>query len=289
MPVAVTGEVIATRAAGPFTHLVLVAPGAAEEARPGQLVSFGVGGPDSTLTLRRTVPLTAADATGVYGGTVEVLLDPRHDAGLAWLAALAPRARVPLIAPVGRGFPTPAQAAACLVVGTGLPAAVVPWLTERLVGAGHPVRVMLADPADGPRLVAPLRRTAERVDLLTSSHADVRGVPDAPVAPARLRAAVEALLREHDIAVVYVAAEPDVAAAVCAAATQAGVVSQAAVDAPMPCGTGLCGGCSVPVRTDASSAGALVPACVHGPVLRGDRVDWDALGPGLGDLAGIRR
>ncbi|MGZ4429477.1 MAG: iron-sulfur cluster-binding protein, partial [Nocardioidaceae bacterium] len=60
------------------------------------------------------------------------------------------------------------------------------------------------------------------------------------------------------------------------AAEQHGAWSQVAVPWPTACGTGLCHGCAVPVVAEHGVA-QLVRACTEGPVLRGDRVRWDAL------------
>ena len=46
----------------------------------------------------------------------------------------------------------------------------------------------------------------------------------------------------------------------------------------MPCGTGLCQGCAVPVVGEDGVA-RMVRACVDGPVFRGDRVRWDDSSP----------
>ncbi len=44
----------------------------------------------------------------------------------------------------------------------------------------------------------------------------------------------------------------------------------------MPCATGLCQGCAVPVVGE-DGVGRMVRACTDGPVFRGDRVRWDDL------------
>ena len=43
-----------------------------------------------------------------------------------------------------------------------------------------------------------------------------------------------------------------------------------------PCGTGLCHGCPLPVVGE-DGVDRVVRACAEGPVVRGDRVRWDAL------------
>ncbi|QCC77126.1 hypothetical protein [Nocardioides daphniae] len=84
------------------------------------------------------------------------------------------------------------------------------------------------------------------------------------------------LLRSSEAAVVYTAGRPDAVRLVAQAADDAGVPSQVGLESPMPCGTGLCHGCVVPVVGD-DAVPRQVRACVEGPVLPGHRVDWEAL------------
>ena len=70
----VDAEVIATRKAGDYQHMTLVAEGVAELAKPGQFVALTVGGPTSGLLLRRSFSLHKVSATGTYGGTVEIVV-----------------------------------------------------------------------------------------------------------------------------------------------------------------------------------------------------------------------
>ena len=62
--VQVTGELIATRRAGAYHHLTLVAPGVAELARPGQFVALAVGGPTSANLLRRCFSIHRVKPSG---------------------------------------------------------------------------------------------------------------------------------------------------------------------------------------------------------------------------------
>jgi dihydroorotate dehydrogenase electron transfer subunit len=74
--------------------------------------------------------------------------------------------------------------------------------------------------------------------------------------------------------VVYAAGPHRTLHEVASAAEHAGAWSQTAVEQPMPCGTGLCQGCAVPVVGEDGVA-RMARACVDGPVIRGDRVRWD--------------
>ena len=84
MTVAVTGELIATRKVGAFTHLTFVAPGVGEVARPGHLVSVAVG--DAVLAGGEVAAMLTIEACvrlvpGVLG-QAESLSDESFEDGL---------------------------------------------------------------------------------------------------------------------------------------------------------------------------------------------------------------
>src|SRR5262249_38316321 len=53
-----------------------------------------------------------------------------------------------------------------------------------------------------------------------------------------------------------------------------GIPARVAVEEPMPCGTGVCMACVLPVVGDDGGT-HMVRTCVEGPVFRGERVRWD--------------
>ena len=76
-PVQVRGEVLSNRKVGAYHLLTLVAPGIADTARPGHFVALAVGGPDSSMLLRRAFSIYRVAERGVYGGTVEIVFSRR--------------------------------------------------------------------------------------------------------------------------------------------------------------------------------------------------------------------
>src|SRR3954447_16712341 len=84
-PVQVTGEILSLKKNGAYWSLVVAAPGIAEQVRPGHFVAVGVGGPESSMLLRRAFSVYAASERGVYGGTVEFVFAV-HGKGTEWLA-----------------------------------------------------------------------------------------------------------------------------------------------------------------------------------------------------------
>ncbi len=74
-------------------------------------------------------------------------------------------------------------------------------------------------------------------------------------------------------------------ASVAGMAAERRVYSQCAVEELMACGFGTCLTCVIPVVGD-DGVTRLLRGCVEGPVLRGDRVRWDAVGTIPADVFG---
>ncbi len=258
-------EVLATRRAGAYRHLTLAARGIPERFRPGTFVAASVA---PTQMARRALWIHRVAETGTFGPTLDVVVEPRGTGG-RWLADLGVGSRLEITGPLGRPFTIPREPVACLLVGEGCSAAPLFPLAERLRERRAPVTFVLAG-ADESHLLAPreARRMARAVQVVTAdgSVGTRGGVMTV------LRAAIEAT----QAAVVYAAGPTAMLRAVAEAAEQAGVQSQVALEHPLPCGTGLCRGCVIDVR-DADGDAHQVRACLDGPVLPGDRVDWAAL------------
>lgn len=254
-PLHLTAEVLATRTAGAFHHLSLVAPGVGERSRPGSFVALSVG--DGRLA-RRALWVHRVTAMGGHRAVVDVVVDPRG-AGTRALAALQPGARVELTGPLGRPFSLPREQARCLLVGEGYAAAALTSLAERLRERGCGVRLVLGG-ADDAHVLGALeaRRAVDRVEVVTGD----------------VGAAVAAASADADV--VYAAGSPATLRACAEAAADADASCQVALERPLTCATGLCQGCPVPVLDDAGEA-HLVRDCADGPVFRAERLDWEAL------------
>lgn len=259
-------EVIAVRRIGAFRHLTLVAPEIADQARVGQLVSIAVGGATSALMGRRTVPIAAASPSGTYGGTIEITVDSDADPGMKWLSALRTHDEVEVIGPVGRPFPLPTGAVDAIVVGFGARAAAVSWLSQSLRDRGCRVDLVLAGSDDRHLVgVVEARRIVGNVSVvLPDDDAEVE-----EQAAERVRT----LLRSGEAAVVYAMGRASQLVGLTEVAAPFGVVVQCCVVEEMPCGTGLCGSCDVPVQSSRGEPYA-VRCCTEGAVLRADRVRW---------------
>ncbi len=271
--VQVSGELIATRRAGAYHHLTIVAPGVAELAHPGQFVALAVGGPTSAHLLRRCFSIHKVKPSGTYGGTVDVVV-AAHGPGTVWLAGLRPHDPVDVVGPLGRPFPLPAEPAACVLVGGGYGSAPLFWLAEELRARGcHTEMVLGAASEDRLFGVVEARRAADGVTVTTDDGSAGR------------RGWVSDVLGEvvdrTSAGVVYACGPMGMLRSVTEVAERHGAVAQVAVEESMACGVGVCMTCVLPV-TGNDGVTRMVRSCVEGPVFRGDRVRWDAFEDGIG-------
>ena len=264
------GEVLSVKRAGAYQHLTLVAPGVPERFRPGTFVTLGVGGPLSGCPLPRAFPIHRVRATGAYGGTVEVVFAATDEA-TRWLAAAPTGTPVDVLGPLGRPYALPKEPVTCVLVGEGAASAPLFPLAERLRERGCAVHMLLGGATEAHLFgVLEARRATRGVSVATGdgsvgSHGGVVDVlPD--------------LLTRTAAEVVYAAGPAAVLHPVAAAAEAHGAWSQTMLaDLPLPCGTGLCLGCTLPVVGE-DGVTRMLRACAEGPVFRGDRVRWADIG-----------
>jgi len=268
----VEGEVLGVKRAGAHHLVTLVAPGVAERFRPGTLVSLALGGPMSDRAVGSAFPIHRARATGVHGGTLELVVTA-DDAPTRWLVAAPAGTKVGVLGPLGRPFALPKEPVTCVLVGESALGAPLFSLAERLRERDCAVHMLLGA-ADDAHLFGVLEaRRATRGLTVTTEDGSVgiAGVPTDVLPDLLARAGAE---------VVYAAAGVGTLHAVARIAEQHGAWCQAMLsprDVPMPCGTGLCQGCTLPVVGE-DGVTHMVRACTEGPVVRGDRVRWADLG-----------
>lgn len=265
-PLSRTGEVLSTRRLGEHRLLTLALPGVATRARPGHFLAVAVGPEHWPVALaRRPLWIHRVQHGGPHGDTVDVVVRP-VGAGTRWLAGLREGARVDVIAPLGRPFTLPRSVTSCLLLADGTAAAAVLPLAGRLRERGCSVELVLAAEREG--LLLPtheVRRSVRRVTVLTADgSAGSRGT---------LADQAAGLVVASGARVVYAAGPASSLAAVARACEAGGRSAQLGLEQPMPCGTGLCHGCPVPVRGE-DGVDREVRACLEGPVLRADRVRW---------------
>jgi dihydroorotate dehydrogenase electron transfer subunit len=268
-PVQVHGEVLTTRRVGAYHHLSLVAPGIAEQTRPGQFVALAVGGPDTALLLRRAFSIYRVSSTGVYGGTVEIVFAARGP-GTEWLARQQPHSPVDVVGPLGRPFALPREPVSATLVGGGYGSAPLFGLAETLRSRGSRVDFVLGAGSEH-RLFGALdaKRMASTVAITTDDGSTgLRGRVTDVLAQVMERAGTD---------VVYACGPMAMLQAVSRVCADRGVTAQCAVEESMACGIGVCMTCVLPVR-DEDGMTRMVRSCVEGPVFRGEQVRWEDVG-----------
>lgn len=234
-------------------------------------MSLAVGDDASALIMRRAFALRSVTATGTFGGTIEVVVDPDADAGSAWIAGRRLHDEVSVLGPFGRGFPLPTQPTQAIVAGVGVSAASLVWLITELRRAGCQVPSVIVGAPEARRLLGVIEARRLVGNVVTVVRDDATGSFEYA-----LQTALDRALHISQAPLVYAAGDVSSLAALTAAAQGRGAVLQGAFSVSMPCGTGLCRACTIPVA-DASGEVRTVRCCTEGPVLPADRVAWAPL------------
>ena len=277
MPLQVSAEVLSLRKVGAYHAMSLVAPGIPELTRPGHFVALQVGGPDSSMLLRRAFAVYDVKDRGVYGGTVDIVFAV-HGKGTAWLARRRPSDRVDVVGPLGKPFRLPKEPATATLVGGGYGSAPLLPLAAALRERGCRVDVVLGA-ASTDRLFGVLeaKRLSSSIEVTTDDgSAGTRG---------RVSDVLPAVLERTRSDVVYACGPMPMLRAVAEQAAALGIPSQVAVEESMACGIGVCMTCVLPAVGD-DGVTRMVRSCVEGPVFRGDRLRWQDVGTVPADALG---
>lgn len=277
MPVQVQGEVLSMRKVGAYHAMTVVAPGMAELTKPGHFLAVQVGGPESSMLLRRAFAIYDVKARGVYGGTVEFIFSV-HGKGTAWLAARRPQDKLDLVGPLGQPFKLPTHPATAMLVGGGYGSAPLLPLAATLRQRGCRVDFVLGA-ASADRLFGQLdaKRIATSIEVTTDDGSMGRRGRVSDVLPA--------LLDRTGSEVVYACGPMAMLKAVTEISSERQIPCQVAVEEAMACGIGVCMTCVLPVIGDDGQT-RMVRSCVEGPVFLGDRVRWDDVGTLPPDVVG---
>ena len=269
-PVQVRGEVVSLRRAGLYSVLTVTAPGVPEITRPGHFAAIAIGDLDSSgLILRRAFSIHGVQSRGIYGGTIDLVIADSGP-GTHWLTQRRRGDALDIVAPLGRPFSLPRDPVSCALVGGGYGAAPLVMLAEHLRERGCRVDVVLgASTEDKLFGVLDAKRIASTVTITTEDGS--AGVPGRVTDP------LVDIMARANTDVVYACGPMGMLAAVADVASQAGILSQCAVEEAMACGIGVCMSCVLPVIGD-DGITRMVRSCVEGPVFRGDRVRWADVG-----------
>jgi dihydroorotate dehydrogenase electron transfer subunit len=273
----VMGEVLSIRRVGAYNEMTVVAPGMAELTRPGHFLAVQVGGPQSSMLLRRAFAISKVKERGVYGGTVEFVFAV-NGKGTAWLASRRPQDKIDIVGPLGKPFRMPAEPVTATLVGGGYGSAPLLPLAAALRDRGCRVDFVLgAGSVD--RLFGQLdaKRIASSIEVTTDDGSMGRRGRVSDVLPQ--------LLDRTGSEVVYACGPMGMLRAVTDLASERGIPCQVAVEESMACGIGVCMTCVLPVVGDDGQT-RMVRSCVEGPVFLGDRVRWDDVGTVPADVLG---
>jgi len=269
MPVQVNGEVLSLRRIGAYNAMTVVAPGIAETAKPGQFVTVAVGGPDTSMLMRRAFSIYQIRERGVYGGTVEFIFSVVGK-GTSWLASRQAHEPIDIVGPLGRPFSLPREPATCVLVGGGYGSAPLFPLADALRARGCRVDFVMGarredqlfGALDAKRISATLTVTTD------DGSVGMKGwVSDA----------LPEVLSASRADVVYACGPMPMLHAVSRIAAAAGIPCQIAVEELMACGVGVCMTCVLPVVGEDGET-RMLRSCVDGPVFHGDCVRFDDVG-----------
>jgi len=266
-PLQVRGTVLTVRKVDAYHAITIVAPGIAARFKPGQFVTLAVGGPDTSMVLRRAFSIY--DVRPDQGGTVEFVF-AASGPGTRWLAERRARDVLDLTGPLGRPFPVPRDPVSCLLVGGGYGSAPLFALADRLRERRCSVDFLLGA-ASGDRVFGALtaRRTGRSAMITTvDGSLGVRGI---------VTDMFGQVIHEARTDVIYACGPMPMLRQVTALARRYDIPVQVAVEESMACGVGVCMTCVLPV-VGSDGITRMVRSCVDGPGFRGEQVRWDDIG-----------
>lgn len=269
MPLQVQGEILSIKKVGAYQAMTVVAPGIPELTRPGHFLAVQVGGPESSMLLRRAFAIYDVKDRGVYGGTVEFVFAV-HGKGTAWLSQRRPQDKLDVVGPLGKPFRLPKSPVNVTLVGGGYGSAPLLPLATALRERGCRVDIVLgAGTADKLFGFMEAKRMADSLAVTTDDGSmGIHG---------RVSDVLPAVLDKSRADVVYACGPMAMLRAVTDLAAERGIPCQVAVEESMACGIGVCMTCVLPVVGD-DGLTRMVRSCVEGPVFLGDRVRWDDVG-----------
>ena len=247
--------------------MVFAAGEMAASARPGNFVAISVGGPNSSMILRRAFAIYRASDRGQYGGTIELVVAP-HGQGSRWLTSLQIHDRVNMVGPLGTHFGIPTEPVAALLVGGGYGSAPLFGLAEVLKERGCRVDMVLGASVAG-KIYAPLegKRSVNSLTVTTEDgSAGVKG---------RVTDVLPSLINKYGSEIIYSCGPMGMLAAVEDVSKVHHTMHQCAVEESMACGIGICMTCVLPVK-DESGVIKMTRSCIDGPVMDGERVMWNS-------------
>lgn len=258
-------EVISNRRVGAYNHMVFAVNELAAACKPGNFVAISVGGPTSSMILRRAFAIYRASMRSDGMGLLELVVAPLGS-GSTWLASQAAGAKVDLIAPLGTAFGIPKEPVNALLVGGGYGSAPLFALAEALKARGCRVDMVLGASVAG-KIYAPLEGK-RAVNTMTITTED-----GSAGATGRVSDVLPTLIKENEIDVIYSCGPMAMLEAITKISKDFELVHQCSVEESMACGIGICMTCVLPVEGEDGTI-RMTRTCVDGPVMDGNKVLW---------------
>jgi dihydroorotate dehydrogenase electron transfer subunit len=247
--------------------MTVIAPGVAARFRPGQFVAVAVGGPETSMLLRRAFSIH--EVRPDHGGTVEFVFAVTGP-GTRWLSERRTRDTLDVAGPLGRPFPMPRDPVNALLVGGGYGSAPLFALGAKLRGRGCGVDYLLGAASADRVFGALTARRSGRTAVITTEDGSLG-------ARGQVTDLLAQVIHEARTDVIYACGPMGMLHAVTALASRYEIPVQALVEESMACGIGVCMTCVLPVVGE-DGVTRMARSCVDGPVFRGDLVRWDDIG-----------
>ena len=266
-PAQVTGTGLTVRRVDAYYAMTVIAPGVAARFRPGQFVAVAVGGPQTSMLLRRAFSIH--EVRPDHGGTVEFVFAVAGP-GTRWLSERRTRDTLDLAGPLGRPFPLPRDPVNALLVGGGYGSAPLFALGDKLRGRGCAVDFLLGAASVDRVFGALTARRGGRTAVITTEDGSMG-------ARGQVTDLLAQVIHETRTDVIYACGPMGMLRAVTTLASRYDIPVQALVEESMACGTGVCMTCVLPVVGE-DGVTRMTRSCIDGPVFRGDLVRWDDVG-----------
>jgi dihydroorotate dehydrogenase electron transfer subunit len=265
------GAIVAVEPVGEYVEFAIAAPGVARGFRPGQFVAVGVGGPRTSMLLRRSFALYDA-ADGVIRFVVA-----EQGPGTQWLMRCRVGDVLDLVGPLGTPFPSPPPGTPAVLAGGGYGTAPLLPLGRELAACDAAIEFVVGA-ASGSRLFGAVRAAIIGPVTVTTDDGSTG-------TPGRVTDVLPAAIKRIDAQIVYACGPMAMLRAVGDIAREHGLPAYVAVEEAMACGIGVCMTCVLPVRGN-DGISRFIRSCVDGPVFAADRVRFADVGRLPDDLFG---
>lgn len=263
----VDAEIISNKKVGAYHHIVLSVGRIAANFRPGNFIAIAVGGPSSSMVLRRAFAIYRAIERDDGIGLIELVIAP-HGQGSKWFTSLSQGEKVDLVGPLGTSFGIPTEPVRALLVGGGYGSAPLFGLSEILKLRGCRVDMVLGA-STANKIYAPLegKRSVSSLTITTDDgSAGIRG---------KVTDVISRIIDENNVEIVYSCGPMAMLAAITKITSEKAVVHQCAIEESMACGIGVCMTCVIPIK-DEDGIIRMKRSCIDGPVVDGESVIWDS-------------